>query len=144
MKMAANKGVSVKEAIAANASGVSLEVKTQDKYFTMFKQILIWATNEGYLDNVPGGNVKVAGVKKIIPGEQRDPYAPKQLVQIFNSPIYTGRKSQGCRHKPGSHLIRDGYFWVPIIALFSGMRLGEILQLLKSDVKEESGIRRRP
>jgi hypothetical protein len=69
MKMAANKGVSVKEAIAANASGVSLSVKTQDKYFTMFKQILIWASNEGLLDKLPGANVKVAGLKKIIPGD---------------------------------------------------------------------------
>jgi integrase len=115
-------------------------VKTQDKYFTMFKQILIWAANEGYLDKVPGANVKVAGLKKIIPGEQRDPYSSDQLLQIIKSPLYTGHKTEECRHKPGSLLIRDGYFWVPVIALFSGMRLGEILQLVKSDVREENGI----
>jgi integrase len=140
MKMAANKGLSVKEAMEANVSGASLSVKTQDKYFTMFKQILIWASNEGFLDKVPGANVKVAGLKKIIPGEQRDPYTPKQLVEVFKSPNYTGHKSENCRHKPGSLLIRDGYYWVPLIALFSGMRLGEILQLMKFDVKEENAI----
>jgi integrase len=139
MKMTANKGVGVKGAMAAN-QGFSLSVKTQDKYFTMFKQILIWAANEGYLDKVPGANVKVAGLKKIIPGEQRDPYSPDQLIKIIKSPLYTGQMSEGCRHKPGPLLVRDGYFWVPLIALYSGMRLGEILQLLKSDVKEENAV----
>jgi integrase len=140
MKMVANKGVGVKEAITANVSGISLSIKTQDKYFTMFKQILIWAVNEGYLDKVPGANVKVPGLKKLIPGEQRDPYSPDQLTKIIKSPLYTGHLSEACRHKPGQLLVRDGHFWVPLIALFSGMRLGEILQLVKSDVKEENGI----
>jgi integrase len=140
MKMAANKGVSVKEAIAANTSGLSLSVKTQVKYFTMFKQILIWGANEGYLDKVPGANVKVAGLKKVVPGEQRDPYSIDQLIKIFKSPLYAGHKSENCRHKPGMLIMRDGYFWVPLIALYSGMRLGEILQLMKSDIREESGI----
>jgi integrase len=140
MKTAANKGFGVKEAVEANVSGASLKVKTQDKYFTMFKQILIWASNEGFLDKVPGANVKVAGLKKIIPGEQRDPYSPGQLTKITKSPLYTGHLSEACRYKPGPHLVRDGYFWVPLIALYSGMRLGEILQLLKLDVREENGI----
>jgi integrase len=140
MKMGVNKGLSIKQAIAANVSGPALSPKTQEKYLTMFKQILIWACNEGLINKVPGVNIKVAGLKKIIPGEQRDPYAPEQLVEIFKSPIYTGHQSKVRRHKPGSLLIRDGYYWVPLIALFSGMRLGEILQLMKSDVREENGI----
>jgi hypothetical protein len=140
MKMSANKGVNVQQAIAANVSGASLSVKTQDKYFTMFKQILIWAANEGYLDKVPGANIKIAGLKKIIPGEQRDPYSPDQLVKIMKSPLYTGHKSEDCRYKPGTLVIRDGYFWTPLVALFSGMRLGEILQLQKTDVKLENDV----
>src|SRR5665213_1520875 len=138
LKMSANKSANAQQAISANVSGASLSVKTQDKYYTMFKQILIWAANEGYLDKVPGANVKVAGLKKIVPGEQRDPYSPDQLIKIMKSPLYTGHKSEDCRHKPGTLVIRDGYFWTPLIALFSGMRLGEILQLQKADVKLEN------
>lgn len=106
----------------------------------MFRTILIWAANEGYLSQAPGANVKVAGVKKIIPGEQRDPYSTGQLVKIISSPLYRGHKSEDCRHKSGATVVRDGYFWTPLIALFSGMRLGEILQLQKPDVKLENGI----
>jgi integrase len=140
MKMAANKGLTVREAMAANLSGVPLSVTTQDKYFTMFRQLLLWSVAEGYLDKMPGLGVKIAGLKKVLPGEQRDPYSREQLVSIFGSPLYTGHKSERLRYKPGKYVIRDGYFWVPLIALYSGMRMGEILQLLKDDVKLQNGI----
>jgi integrase len=140
MKMTANKGVTAKEAMAANKSGVSLAIKTQDKYFTMFRQLMLWSVAEGYIDKMPGVGVKVAGLKKIVPGEQRDPYSPDQLIKIIKSPLYTGHKSADCRYKLGTLVIRDGYFWVPLIALYSGMRLGEIIQLQRADVKAESGV----
>jgi integrase len=140
MKASATKALSVKEAMLANGSGKKLSLKTQLKYFEMFRQVLIWAVNEGYLDKVPGNNVKVGGAKKLNPGELRDAYSPDQLTKIFSSPLYTGHKTVDVRHKPGNLRLRDGYFWVPLIALFSGMRLGEIVQLLKSDVKQEHGI----
>ena len=35
---------------------------------------------------------------------------------------------------------RDGKFWLPLIALYSGMRMGEIVQLLASDLKQEGDI----
>jgi hypothetical protein len=61
--------------------------------------------------------VKVAGVKKLVPGEQRDPYSPDQLIKIMKSPLYTGHKSEDCRYKPGTLVIRDGYFWTPLISV---------------------------
>ena len=140
VKMAANKGRSLKEVLAENHSGNSLSLKTQDKYFVMFRQLLIWAENEGLIDKVPGKGVKVAGVGKTNPAEQRHSYSPAQLQAIFSSPLYRGHHSETVRHKPGQVLVRDGKFWVPVIALLSGMRMGEIVQLLKSDVREEGGI----
>jgi len=83
MKLGANKGVSVKEIIAANKSGGGLSVKTQDKYFTMFRQLLIWAANEGLIDKVPGAGVKVAGVGKTNPADQRDPLFSRSAQNDF-------------------------------------------------------------
>ncbi len=37
-------------------------------------------------------------------------------------------------------MIRDGKYWIPLIALYSGMRLGEIVQLLVSDIKSDDGV----
>ncbi|WFU41778.1 hypothetical protein QA640_04490 [Bradyrhizobium sp. CB82] len=55
MKASATKDLGAEQAIAANTSGKSLSVKTQLKYFEMFKQVLIWAHNEDFI-KVPGAN----------------------------------------------------------------------------------------
>jgi integrase len=140
MKLALNKGVGPQVAIDNNTSGSCLSLKTQDKYFTMFRQIFVWAAAEEHIDKVPGANIKVAGLKTIIGGEQREPYSDGQLAKLVHSPLYNGHQSEKCRYKPGKLLERDGYFWVPLIALHSGLRMGEILQLLRSDLKEDNGI----
>ena len=54
---------------------------------------------------------------------------------MFSSPLYTGHKSVSRRHLPGTLITRDGRYWVPLIALFSGMRAGEIVQLQLKDVR---------
>lgn len=140
VKVAANKGFSPKDAIKANVSGPTLALKTQDKYYTMFRQLLIWGRNEGYIDKVPGEGVKLAGSAKVDAGGNRKPYSREQLQAIFASPLYQGHQSETTRHKPGPALVRDGKFWVPLIALYSGMRMGEIVQLLVTDIKTQDGI----
>ena len=41
---------------------------------------------------------------------------------------------------PGDLRLKDGRYWVPVIALYAGMRSGEIIQLLKSDIRTEDGV----
>jgi integrase len=36
-------------------------------------------------------------------------------------------------------LVKDGNFWIPLIGIYSGMRLGEIVQLLVLDLTAEEG-----
>jgi len=140
IKLAANQGRSLKDIIAENKTGHVLSRKTQDKYLVMLKQLLIWAANEGYIEKVPGRGVTVAGVGKTNPAEQRNPYSAEQLVAIFKSPLYTGHRSERTRHQAGKLVLRDGKFWVPLVALFSGMRVGEIIQLSRTDVRESDGV----
>lgn len=60
---------------------------------------------------------------------------------MFQAPIYTVCQSVGRWRKPGSFVPRQSaIFWVPLIGLFSGMRLGEIIQLRVADVKTLAGI----
>lgn len=139
-KYKANNSLTAKAVVEKSGVGPTLSVKTQDKYFTLFKAFLRWATNENYIDKEPGLNIKVAGVAKLTPYDKRRPYSAEQLKTIFASPLYSGHKMETMRHRPGKLLIRDGKFWVPLIALYSGMRMGEIVQLLVADVKQEEGI----
>ena len=72
--------------------------------------------------------------------EQRDLWEEAELKLLFQSPIYTGCKSELRRAEPGSLVLKDEKFWLPVIALFSGMRQEEIAQLHLEDIKETDGI----
>ncbi|TVM18685.1 integrase [Oceanidesulfovibrio indonesiensis] len=73
--------------------------------------------------------------------EERDPFTLDELHAIFNAPIYTGCKSRRFWSEPGSEILRDsGYYWVPLISLYTGARMGEIIQLYTEDIREEDGI----
>jgi integrase len=63
----------------------------------------------------------------------------EHLQAIVASPLYRGHDKTRL-HKPGEFVTRDGYFWAFLIALLSGMRMGEILQLTVSDIKQEGEI----
>ncbi|MGE5548236.1 MAG: DUF6538 domain-containing protein [Solirubrobacterales bacterium] len=139
MKSKAMQGKTMDEVLAAN-HGKPLAPKTQDKYFTMFRSFLNWCIGEGYLATMPGPKLKITGVTKGGGKKDRHSYSAEQLEKLFASPLFTGCKSEGRRTEPGDVVVRDGKFWIPIIALYSGLRLGEIVQLLISDIKEEQGV----
>lgn len=63
-----------------------------------------------------------------------------KLALLFDTPIWRGCQSETRRSKAGSCVIRDDKFWLPLIALFSGMRQEEICQLHLDDVRQESGV----
>ena len=58
------------------------------------------------------------------------PFELSELRRLFHRPIYTGcQNDESGFAKPGPHIIRRSRYWAPLIALFSGLRAGEILQL---------------
>lgn len=114
--------------------------ETQKKRFDFFKRFVAWLVAEEYLSKVPGADIKLL-VKKPSKGKpKRLPYDADQLQKIFNTPIYTGRRSVTHSGVPGDLLLKDGRYWVPVIALYAGMRSSEIIQLLASDICTEDGI----
>jgi integrase len=68
--------------------------------------------------------------------DKRRPFSTDQLQRIFSAPIFTGCEDdeQGYA-RPGPNRPRRARFWIPLIALTSGMRLNEICQLDTSDVR---------
>ena len=132
------EGLSVTEAVKAGEDAPKISLRTASKYLSMFKGFQNWCVEEEHLLTAPGSHIKVP--YKGNPVEARLPFSPSQLKTIFSSPVYAGCKSAGRRSMPGEFVIRDGRFWIPLIALFSGMRLGEIVQMYVSDVREEGEV----
>lgn len=70
--------------------------------------------------------------------KSRHPWSVDELNKMFSAPIYTGCKSLSRWSEAGSLVPTDSaIYWIPLIGLFTGMRLGEIVQLRTSDFKTD-------
>ena len=74
-------------------------------------------------------------------GKKRHPWTIEELNRLVAAPIYTGCRSEYHWKEQGNVVLRQSaMYWVPLIALFSGMRLGEIIQMQVADVKCLDGV----
>ena len=109
--------------------------KTASLMFESVKAFLRWATDvEGYLAANPAENVRIEVVKKPKGMKPRRPFSEQELRTVFMQPVFTGCASVKRRFMPGTALIRDEYFWIPVLAYYTGARMGEIVQLHLSDL----------
>jgi len=104
-----------------------------NKHLSVISSILNWANQNSYLisnwhNPVTGKNIKIKSSKKT-----RLPFSRDDLRKIFTSPIYLNQS----RPRGGAG---EAAYWMPIIALYTGMRLEEIGQLRCEDIKTEGSI----
>lgn len=102
-----------------------------------------WNWAEGnYDDDAPRNPLKGLKVKlRTDVREERDPFTAEELNTIFRAPLFTGCKSERDWKITGNFSMKNsGRFWVPLIALFTGARMGEIIQLYVEDIREENGV----
>jgi integrase len=59
--------------------------------------------------------------------------------KLLAAPLWTGHKPTQ-PHTRGSVLVQDGRYWIMPILAWSGMRLGEVAQLRRTNIQEEFGI----
>lgn len=71
--------------------------------------------------------------------KQRDMWTGAELTKLFTSPIWSGCHPH-FRSRPGTEIIRDSRFWLPLLGLFHGNRLEEFAQLRRSDVGQDDGV----
>lgn len=115
--------------IAQHNDGVVLSYATQEKYLGQLSRFCEWANGHDYLRKNYANGLTPAG-KKPDGSEAKMPFEDAELRRIFSRPIYTGcRNDEHGFSAPGPEIIRRSRYWAPLIALFSGLRCGEILQL---------------
>ncbi|QFT74013.1 Phage integrase family protein [Ruegeria sp. THAF33] len=101
-----------------------------------------WNWAEAHHDGIRTGLFKGLTIKETVNArEQRDPFSTDQLTKLFNSPLYTGCRSERFCAEPGDHSMRGtARYWLPLLGLFTGARLNELCQLTVKDVREDDGI----
>lgn len=77
---------------------------------------------------------------RVTKSKTRLPWTEERLAKFLTSPVYTGCKSPKRRWQPGKHIIRDGFYWVPLIVMTLGTRVKEVLLLKRSNVRLRNGV----
>lgn len=105
--------------------------KTARDRFTWVKTLLGYAHRE--LELIPkqpwqGMEIQVSKT------QARRPWEDSELQQLFSQPLFTTYDIP-----PEKKSGRDAAYWVPLIALYSGARIGELAQLRTEDIATEGG-----
>ena len=136
--------LSPKESVAAAAKDNAslLGVTSQNNYLQSLSTLYSFAAKElDYEgDNPFKGRSNPKAAKKN-QREQRNPLSKDHLKKLFQSPLFTGCKSLASCHRPGSLVPKESHkYWAPLIGLYTGMRMQEILQLYVADVYQTNNI----
>jgi len=100
---------------------------------------LNWAVNEELLARNPARGLRLPD--PVNKRDKRLPFSREQLHAIFNAPLYRGCvDGERGYNKVGKQRTRNGRYWIPLIALLTGARLGEICGLDVTDIRSVDGI----
>ncbi len=134
----AQKNLPLDRIAQSNKLGVTLAWDTQKSYLNMLSDLLEWAKRERLVyDNVADG---------LVPQKRREaaetarlPFNAGELTAIFSAPLFTGcvDDEKGFA-KPGPNVIKRSRYWLPLLALLTGMRMGEILQLTPDHIRQSA------
>lgn len=107
-----------------------LAFATVEKHLLLLKAVFGTAAANRKIPSNPFAAIKIKAPK--VQQKPRIAFAPDDLQQIFSGPVHR----DGLRPRGGAG---EASFWLPLIALCTGMRLEEIGQLLVRDFVEEAG-----
>nr|WP_230281896.1 site-specific integrase [Croceicoccus sp. Ery15] len=127
-------------AAKARAEGIpAMSPANVNEYMNKLSTLFNWAVKEEKITRNPAKGLRIADL--VARRDKRKPFSTVQLRRIFNAPIYRGCRDDGAGFAcAGDAKPRRARFWIPLIALWSGMRQNEICQLHTADVRKVEGI----
>jgi integrase len=105
---------------------------TVNKSLGAVQAVAVWARDNGLLpEDVPWSD-PVANMRLEEAQPEREPWQTDELNVLFSSPVYTER----FRPRAGAG---EAAYWLPLLGLFTGARLGELGPLRTSDITMDAG-----
>lgn len=124
-KLAALKDRPIEEKvrIARAKQMATLSPTGVNNYLSWLTTFLTWCKKREMIDRLPIGYDELKVADPVRREDKRLPFSDDQLSVIFNSRVYKDQLRDSC------------LFWIPLIAVWNGMRSNEICQLDVADVK---------
>lgn len=138
------KGLTLAQAIqAAKGKGDTCK-PAQNTNWATYTQILAafrMALEDGLMTENPAANRRYREMFKKERCEPRVQFTIPELNKLFRAPLYTGCENDESGYaRRGKNSPRRGRFWVPLLALFHGMRNNEACQIYTEDVKTNGAV----
>lgn len=102
---------------------------TTNNYLTNLTTLLEFSVGNALIETNPAKGIRVQ--VREADKTPREPFTVEHLNRLFSSPIYSG----GTRPRGGAG---EAAYWLPLLGLFTGARLNELCQMLKTDIKLET------
>lgn len=102
------------------------------RYWRSVQSFFAWCQAEDYSEFDPSAGLKLdqrKGEKKKTP----PPFTSTELQQLFKTPLYSGYLSPKRITVSGQSHRREGHWWSGVLLMFTGLRGGELSQLLPDD-----------
>jgi len=116
----------------AATGGKTRSATTVNREVSELSTFLNWLQRNDYIEE----NVAIGFLTRIEKAKRKyPPYSDIQLKALFASPLFVGCHPKK-EHQPGDEEVRDWRYWLPICALYTGARAGEIAQLETSDIRQ--------
>ncbi len=108
--------------------------QTSRRYVRSLQAFFTWAHDEERLIPVnPATGLKIGsrkGTEEVSP----PPFTAEELQKLFATPVFQGVRSAARRKEPGPITARTAHWWSLVTLLHTGMRAGELAQLMPSDL----------
>jgi integrase len=134
------RGLTMREAAvkARSKDMPRVALTTINKHLSTISPLFAWLIEERWDLSNPCTGLFFKRVKGKNP---RPPLGTERLNAVLASPLFTGFEADGKEHRPGEIRAKDWRYWIPMLCLFTGMRVGEAAQLRAEDVsRHESGV----
>lgn len=125
---------------AARTQTAGLSSTTINRNLDYLGQLFTKAKSEGHL-NVAMLDLNSLRIRKTKRDRDERPAFTRENVQaIFRHPVWQGSQGGYKWQEDGNIIEKNGFYWVPIIAAFTGARREEISALKASDIEIIEGI----
>ena len=117
------------------------QIKSQTylRYWKSVQSLFRWSEAEGLRHDDPAASLKLAARRE---DERRspEPFSEQELRKLFQTPIFAGYRPPRSFTVQGDCHLRGAYWWFCVLALHTGLRAGEISQLLPDDFDFEAAV----
>lgn len=115
-----------------NIPGRQIKSVTALRYWRSIRTFFAWCAAEQLLPDDPAAGLRL-DMKKGEVTRTPPPFTQGELERLFETPLFAGYKSVKRVTGPGPCRKRQGHWWSAVLLLFTGLRAGELSQLLPDD-----------